>query len=472
VNTFSATLGVALSAALLTAQPAFADECTRPTDPGGAGSYEYGAATVNSFGNAHVLVWYATDGPHAVKLESSRSDGVPDDVVKVADVTGDALTRYTAMGFRPPLTDELSPDCGSNGGDARLDVYLVSMRGADGTTVVESGRCASTSPAQCASYILAKSDYAESYATAEIGIRTVLPHETFHAVQNAYDAELDRFWAEGSAQWATKALYPALTDLERNLPAFFSQSARSLDAPPGGVTAGFLYGSAIWPVFLSQRHGEAIVRSILETEAERGTSALVATDAVLQTMQSSLAEEFPRFAAWNAATGARTGTGGYLNALDYPEVGVTELAGDRAQAITSGLASFYYHARRETPVLVELDTDPSRNRGLLLPFVNGLPQVDRATPLPAELLGEGIVVVSGITTSKKDAPFALTLSTAPTPSGDSSEASGGCALAGPPRSRQLPASCALLFALCVAARFRARRRSCARAAKAADRTSP
>ena len=86
MKTLTATLGAALSAALLTTQPAFAAECNRPTDPGGASGYDYGAASVNSFGNAQVLVWYTTSGPHAVNLESSRSDGVPDDVVKVADI--------------------------------------------------------------------------------------------------------------------------------------------------------------------------------------------------------------------------------------------------------------------------------------------------------------------------------------------------------------------------------------------------
>jgi len=462
----------ALLATLLTALPSLADECARPTDPGGDGSYDYGPATVSSFGNARVLVWYALDGEHAVNRKSSRTDQVPDDVVTVAEVTSDALASYAAMGLRAPLSDSLSPGCGSNGGDKRFDVYLVKMRGADGMAVVESGRCASVNPKQCASYLVAKSNYADTYDTAEIGIRTVLPHETFHAVQNAYDVDLDRFWAEGSAQWAAKTLDPALSDLERNLPAFFSESARSLDAPPAGVTAAFLYGSAIWPVFLSQRYGDDIVRSILEQEAQQGDSAIAAADTVLHSVGSSIADEFPLFAAWNCATGARTGTDGYLNASDYPEVTLSELGATGSQAITSGLASFYYYVRTETATQLVIDTDSTRNRGLLVPLEDGAARVDRLKPLPAELNGEGIVVVSGITTSKKDAPFTVSSQAPALSSTPSSEEGGGCSLSRLPQTARFPALFALFALLLGVPRINARRAWSVRAARAGDRTSP
>ena len=360
------------------------------------------------------------------------------------------------MGFRAPLSDSISPGCGSNGGDGRFDVYLVNMRGADGMAVPESARCASVNPKQCATYLVAKANYADSYASAELGIVTVLPHETFHAVQNAYDAELDRFWAEGSAQWAAKRLDPTLTDLERNLPAFFQQSARSLDAPASGVSAAFLYGSAIWPVFLSQRFGDDIVRSVLEQEAQQGDSAIEATATVLHAMQSSLADEFPLFAAWNAATGARTGPGGYANARDYPEVEVSELSSAGSGAITSGLASFYYHAQTDGPRQVLLETDESRNRGLLVPFEQGLLRVDRASVLPAELNGEAILVVSGISTSKRDPPFALSLAEQSAAPWVSSKDSGGCTLSVPSAAPRLPGALALLALF---ATERARRRA-------------
>jgi hypothetical protein len=402
------TCGLLIAAAACSIARTATADCTRPTDPGGALGYAYGSAAVQSFGTATVRVWYTAEGEHAVNPASSRSDGVPHDVAEVAQVTSDALASYAAMQFRPPVSDAATPACGDDGGDGRLDVYLVHMTGGDGTTVAESGRCTAVGSAQvCASYILARANFAGLYPSADIGIHTVLPHEVFHAVQNAYDAGLDRFWAEGTAQWAAKLLDPSLTDLERFLPAFFSQTARSLDAPANGVTSAFLYGAAIWPVFLTQRHGNDVIRAIFDQEALAGP-ALAATDVALHASQAAMATEVPMFAAWNAATGTRAGRGGYPEAAMYPMVTVAELTGGRARGITSGFASYYFHVSVQTRARVALDASATRNAGTLIPLVDGVAQLDAAAPLPATLAaGEAIVVVSGTTVNKTDAPFSV-----------------------------------------------------------------
>ena len=125
---------------------------------------------------------------------------------------------------------------------------------------------------------------------------------------------------------------------------------------------------------------------------------------------------------------------------------------------------------------VTLDTDGTRNRGLLLPFADGLPRVDQLTPLPAELNGEGIVVVSGITTSKKDAPFTVSVRArqrAERP--EQPRTRGGCALSGPIHGAAFadPVRAALgLLAAIRLRRTRTRRASSARAAGAVDRPNP
>lgn len=440
------TCGLLIAATACWIARTAAADCTRPTDPGGALGYAYGSAAVRSFGTATAVVWYTTEGEHAVNATSTRSDGVPDDVAEVAQVTSDALASYAAMRFRPPVSDAATPACGDDGGDGRLDVYLVHMTGGDGTTVAEPGRCTAVGSAQvCASYILARASFIGLYPSADIGIHTVLPHEVFHAVQNAYDAGLDRFWAEGTAQWAAKRLDPSLTDLERFLPAFFSQTARSLDAPANGVTSGFLYGAAIWPVFLTQRHGNELVRAIFDQEALAGP-ALAATDAALHASQSAMATEYPMFAAWNAATGTRAGRGGYPEAAMYPMAAVAELTGGSARGITSGFASYYFHVSVKTRAMVSLDTSATRNAGTLIPLVDGVAQLDAAAPLPAALAaGEAIVVVSGTTANKTDAPFSVTVA-----AGDD----GGCAAGG----RAQP-SVGLAFLLLLTRRSRFRRTS-------------
>lgn len=424
----------ACAAAFLLARAAAAQTCVRPTDPAGARGFAYGAATPRSFGNESVLVWYAASGAHAVAPASSRADGVPDAVADVAEVTRDALARFATMGFRAPVSDALNPACGSNGGDGRLDVYLFAMNGADGVTSAEEGRCEAR---RCAGFIIAQSRFGAPYVSAAAGVRTVLPHETFHAVQNAYHVELDRFWAEGTAQWAAATLDPTLGDLEHFLPAYFSQASRALDAPANGVTSSFLYGSAVWPVFLGERYGVDTIRAVLEAEAATpATTALAAADTALRARGASLAEAFTTFATWNAGAGREGTVGGYAAGATYPQVTVAELDG-AASGITSGNAAFYYRVRATTESTATLDTDPARNAGMLIPVEDGNVRVDRATPLPATFTGEAIVAVAGFTPSKTDAPFELVVG-AP---------SGGCAVAGghvDPRAIALLALAALL----------------------------
>ena len=220
-------------------------------------------------------------------------------------------------------------------------------------------------------------------------------------------------------------------------------------------------GAAIWPVFLSQRFGDDVIRQILEQEGTTAGASLVATDSVLQTLQSSLRSEYPLFSAWNAATGSRAGSGGYPDAHNYPLVSVAELEGTGAQPITSGLASFFFHANVEGTLRVSLATDAERNTGLLVPFEGGAARLDRVESLPADLSGEGIVVVSGVTTNKKDAPFMLSL-TAPSSPSDG----GGCAMS---QSRRRPnagsgsfASCLLLLGVHVSWQRRRRARRAGR----------
>src|SRR5262249_40541538 len=157
------------------------------------------------------------------------------------------------------------------------------------------------------------------------------------------------------------------------------------------------------------------------------------------------AEEYPRFAAWNAATGERAGTGGYPDAALYPLVPAAELtAGALVKGVTSGFSSYYYRARSDGPATIELDTDADRNAGTLVPFDGSSLRLDRMKPLPAALEGEAIVVVSGTTPKKTDAPFTLSLTPALDGGADASPeesrpaSGGGCSVS---TATPLPTPC-------------------------------
>lgn len=395
----------------------------RPTDTGGFANYDYAPAEVKSFAGSKVRVHYATSGAHVPVLTSTRADGVPDSVAFAATTGDEALTKYEAMGYNAIPSDVA---CASNGGDALVDLYLVHFNAADGTTIAE---CDGTG--KCSSFALVESTFKnKGYADAEEGFKTVVTHELFHAVQNTYIPSDAPFWAEGTAQWAMKKVHPDLGDFERQMPGFFAEEARSLDSPPSGVTSSFLYGSAVWPLFLSLRHGDDLIRTIFETEAT-GLDPLPATDKALKALEkdpSSLADDYPLFAAWNVGTGKLKSTGGYPDAAKYPGQ-KTEALKDGISEITSGLGYYAYKGKLEAEQNIAIETDTTRNGGVVVPIEGDVLQLDKARKLPANANGEVLVVVSGITTKKSDAPFTIHIAdpvaTEPTNDAGASSSSSG-----------------------------------------------
>ncbi len=410
---------VALAVAIVLA-PRVADAAVcvgRPTDSGGYAGYTYGTDPVKTYDTTQIRVHYATSGANAPKQASTRSDGVPDVVALAGDTAEEAVTKYAQMGYRAIPSDAT---CASNGGDARVDVYLVTFSGADGTTVPEA-----CDGAACSSFVLSQANFGfgSGYANDTEAFRTVLSHELFHAVQNAYDSQLARFWAEGSAQWAMKTLHPELQDFERQLPAFFSDPHHSIDTPPSGVTNGYLYGAAVLPLFLQLTRGEDFVKLVLEAEAD-GTAAIPAIDKVLQTKGSSFADAFPMFWAWNAATKGYAGGGGYPEAATYPGVKADALS-DGATAINSGYGAFVYAGTLDGATKVSLETDASRNAGVLVPVESGVAKLDQAQKLPATAQGDALVVVAGVSSKKQDAPFTIRYGAPDAPDAGASSSGGG-----------------------------------------------
>lgn len=433
----------------------------RPSDAGGFDGYVYPPAAEKTYDTARVRVHYTTTGTHAPDQASTRGDGVPDVVAHTGDSAETALAKYAELGFKPPPADTA---CASNGGDAKIDVYLVALTGADGRAIAES--CSSSA---CTSFMLVASSYLGSgYPSPKEGFRTVVAHELFHAVQNAYEpAQDDRTWAEGTAQWGMKQPFPELVDFERQMTAFFKEPSRSIDSPPPGVTTSYVYGSGVWPLFLTLKYGPTTVREVLE-EQSKGTKVYEAIDTVLKGKGSSLADAYPLFGAWNASTKGLAGTGGYPDAAKYPGITVGDLS-DGVGDISSGLGYFAYRGTVADNGIT-LETDAARNAGVVVPIVGGKPDLTKAAKLPANADGEVLVVVGGITTKKTDAPFKIrigakvegsssggTSSGAATSSGGSAAPAddGGCATA----PRTSPSMSVVLAAIAMIAIRLVRRRT-------------
>lgn len=451
----------ALAAASAVSPAARAERCenARPTQPGAALSYGDAEVGAHDSASGRARVHYALSGTHAPPSASTLEEDVPDAVVIAGQAADAALDRYAELGYRTPLSDANSP-CSSNGGSEAIDIYLIQFAAADGQVVLD--HCATGTPRRCAGFVLVENDFRSGgYRDTAEGLRTVVPHELFHLVQDSYDSDPERWWAEGSAQWAAKQVYPELRDLERFLPAYFDNPWRPLNVPPSGVITNFLYATAIWPVFLQERHEAALVREVFESlPGESGV--LPATDRVLTARGSSLADEFLWFAAYNAATGERApATGGYENASQYPKVELTPSHGARgelASDVASGMGAFYYSVSAAEATELSLEADPGRVAALLLPLDEGKARVDDAQPLPATLRGEGVVVVAGQTLERTDAPFRL-VGKAPSSSDDEATRSSGCGLASNAADTRGFGGVALAFVVSLAGGWRARRAS-------------
>lgn len=450
----------------LGASHALAQTCegARPTDASGTVGMTYGGAEVTFYDSAsgRARIHYALAGTHAPPAASTLEDGVPDAVVVAAEAADTALDKFEALGYRAPLSDADSP-CASNGDSDAIDVYLLNFAAADGQAVPVA--CEEGLPRRCAGYIVVENDFKRGgYGSAAEGLRTVVPHELFHLVQKAYDADLEPWWAEGSAQWADKQVYPELHDLERFLPDYFESPWRPLNVPPNGVITNFLYATAVWPVFLSERFDADLVREVFEGLGPDAADALPATDAALQRRGSSLPEEFLQFAAYNAATGERApDAGGYVDAASYPMVTLKALdvsEGELAREIGSGFGAFYYSLDAAAPTELSLEADPTREAALLVPLVDGKPQLDAAQPLPATLEGPGIVVVAGQSALRTDAPFKLRGAAPSAKPGEDDDTpdSSGCSVVGPPQQPTGFGGVALGFVVILLGRWRARKR--------------
>lgn len=398
----------------------------RPTDV--TADWSYAGAEVGNFDTpeGNVRVWYATTGKHAAPSVAGLA--LPPAVTAAGAAAESALARYAELGFRRPAGDADTP-CPDNGGNERLDLYLFDFNAADGTVLLES--CDAGAPEICSGFMLVENDFATGgYSSPLEGFRTVVPHELFHLVQSAYSANGEAWWSEGTAQWATKQVFPELRDLERLLPAFFQRTERALDFPPVGAAASFSYGAAIWPLFLVQRFNAMLPLHIFEQLAANGGSVLGATESALVARGAELGASFGEFARWNAATGSRAGSSGYASAASYPEVKLEPLdVPSRVSGKLAGLSARYFGSEARRPRSIRVSGHASRLDAWFVPLSEGVAELERATRLPFVGDQAGVVVLSGRAVDHRDVAFTLQVTEAPDPVASNAGA-GGAATAG------------------------------------------
>lgn len=378
---------------------------TRPSQPGEnlkTGGYGHSYTTTPTFYNSpggHFKIWYVTTGqdkPGAGRADNPDVDGsgVPDWVEQCAAFFDHTWrTAIDTMGYRPPPEDFSFPyGTLDNGGDGRYDVYIedlgVGIAGYTGPEQVTPGR-------QIPSYMVVDNDYAGVKGTLNEAfdlLRATTAHEFFHAIQFGYDANEDIFWLEQSATWMEEQVFADVNDYITYVEVFngfLTQPWKALDTQDGQHE----FAGVLWPLFLSQRFGQPIIRKIWDL-AET-VQSLNAMEQVLQAENSSLKEAFQEFTVWNAFTGVQADP-----TLYYEEAGLYPLV-TTSETVDTFPASGPLSPSNQWPAhlganYISFIPDPFRSGGLQIEFTG--------------LTGEWGVSVVGVSSTGQDTVITIPLS--------------------------------------------------------------
>lgn len=293
-------------------------------------------------------------------------------------VAQSVLDKYTAAGYRAPESDATSP---SNGGDAKLDVYLSDI----GPELY--GYCTSDDPKtdpsnngyDVSAYCVIDNDYSSSQfpGNALALMQVTLAHELFHAVQFAYDSYEDGWFMEATATWVEDELYDDVNDNRNYLsvsPLKYPSHSLDLfeDYDSGSTYAGFQYGAWTFFRYLSERYptksGDlpSIVRKAWEiadgstANAARdadSSASIYAVASALKTVDSrpfrTIFSEFSarnrhpkdvyeEGSAWTSYVGAPRSTYGFSlskRSRDWTSVKLSQLSSQTIQYKASGLSA-------------------------------------------------------------------------------------------------------------------------------------
>jgi len=303
----------------------------RPDDPNSDDLFRFEpGSSVESLDGDLVRVHFTRDGEDAVRPADTDGSGVPDAVEAVAAAYDEVLATFAAIGFRAPVTDLGTPQ--GDGGDGRLDVYLIDFAGAsDGAWVRE--RCELAHP-RCSGYVVQENDFAgygyPSYATAT---RILASHELFHAVQAAYDANQGANWSEATAVWASERFDPSLSDLEHFADGWLDKPDRSIDQEPTGPVDAYSYGLGIFAQYLWERFGDALHLSLWEA-VEDGANGVAdphwlsaLAELLARDFATTFEDEWVTFATWALRAGhGDAGGPTFASARALPEIARDEIA--------------------------------------------------------------------------------------------------------------------------------------------------
>ncbi|MBK7091964.1 MAG: hypothetical protein IPH59_09645 [bacterium] len=335
-------------------------------------------------------IWYNTTSTHAVPTtDTAPANGIPDYVEWIAAYCDSSYrAEITNLGHLPPPSD------GVVGGDGRYDIYTEEM-GYYGYTQPETAGPNAWNDAS--SYISVHRNFVgfpandDPEGDVKGAAKVTCAHEYYHAVQFAYDVGENVWFMEAAATWMEDYVYDPVNDNYNYCSDWFSNPDWSLHS----TTDLHLYAAFIWPVYLVQNFGAAIMPDIWDELIS--TSPYPAFTTVLAAHSTTLNPNYARFAAWNFITNTRNDGLHFEEAVRYPLISLVRTHNTYPVVGQLPIASKYPDAMGSNYVLFNIPGDAN---SITVTF-NG----DNTTPWivtmmpwkssPSDIYAESTMVLNG-----------------------------------------------------------------------------
>ncbi|MCE5248728.1 hypothetical protein LLG96_00765, partial [bacterium] len=251
-----------------------------------------GTSVLSSGG--HFRVHYDTTGTNMPELSDKNSNSIPDYI--------DSVLVYLEYAWNIEINEfgfALPPSDGGTGGGNEIDVYIKNFgTGAYGAAYPEKVEKNYT----C--YMVIDNDFSESqyYTKGYNALRVTTANVLSLAIEYGYLDTFDMmWWMQQSAVWMENRVWDDVNDYLGYIHFFFDEQNKSLDNSDGI----FMFGAVVWPMYLSKRFGDSILRELWEKIGNTGEISIDTFDDVIPI---GLASAYHEFAVWNYFTGDRANT--------------------------------------------------------------------------------------------------------------------------------------------------------------------
>ena len=249
----------------------------------------------------HFRVHYNTSGNDAPSLVDMDLNGIPDYIDSTLVFLEIAWqTIVVDLGYGTPRSD------GTRGGGQDItDCYIMelSRNSLYGLTTPDIGIGTMSS-----SYLSIDNNFTDHiYPTKGYSaLKITTAHEFFHVIHfSYYGAEEALWWMEHSAVWMENRIWGDVDDYFNYLGYYFE----NMDLPLDTINGSFEYGAALFAMYLAERHGDSIIRTVWTRFRDSRDGTIETLNAVVP---GGVGTALSEMASWLYFTGVRANPDKYF----------------------------------------------------------------------------------------------------------------------------------------------------------------